>query len=326
MHPAFSVIFLTTLIGTGQGLFLALYTGQVYSLANLLPAQEGQSFYALGSLLSLGLLAAGLVASFFHLGHPERGWRAASQWRTSWLSREVIALPVFMALVLAFAVVHWFGWTQPWFVVKGHVPVDASLVIGFLASVVAFLLYFFTAMIYASLRFLQEWHHWLTAVNYTLLGIASGFLLTAAFAAWLGVDLVVFYGTWGAVFTVAAAVTRGASLYRNTRIQPKSSARTAIGVRHTQVQQRAQGFMGGSFNTREFFHGRSAATLRGVRAAFLVLVFVAPLVLLAGSYLLGSPYLPLAAFGVQYLGLLAERWYFFAEARHPQNLYYQSMA
>jgi len=79
MHPAFSVIFLTTLIGTGQGLFLALYTGQVYSLANLLPAQEGQSFYALGSLLSLGLLAAGLVASFFHLGRPERGWRAAAR-------------------------------------------------------------------------------------------------------------------------------------------------------------------------------------------------------------------------------------------------------
>jgi DMSO reductase anchor subunit len=29
---------------------------------------------------------------------------------------------------------------------------------------------------------------------------------------------------------------------------------------------------------------------------------------------------------VQYIGLLAERWLFFAEARHPQNLYYQRMA
>ena len=326
MHPAFSVILLTTLIGTGQGLFLALYTGQVYSLANLLPAQDGRGFYALGSMLSLGLLAAGLLASFFHLGHPERAWRAASQWRTSWLSREVVALPVFMLLVLAFAVVHFMGWTRPWVVVKGHVPVDASLVIGFLASVVAFLLYFFTAMIYASLRFLQEWHHWLTVMNYTLLGLASGFLLTAAFAAWLGIDLVVFYGTWGAIFTGAAAVTRGASLYRNARIRPKSSARTAIGVRHTQVQQRSQGFLGGSFNTREFFHGRSAATLQGVRTLVLVLVFVAPLLLLAAAYLLASPYLPIAAFAVQYVGLLAERWHFFAEARHPQNLYYQSMA
>ena len=326
MHPAFSVIFLTTLIGTGQGLFLALYTGQVYSLANLLPAQDGRSFYALGSMLSLALLAAGLLASFFHLGHPERAWRAASQWRTSWLSREVIALPLFMALVFAYAVVHFLGWTTPWFVLKGQVRVDASLVLGFVASVLAFLLYFCTAMIYASLRFLQEWHHWLTVANYTLLGIASGFILTAAFSAWLGVDLVAFYGTWGAVFTLAAAVSRGASLYRNARIQPKSSPRTAIGVRHTQVQQRAQGFMGGAFNTREFFHGRRPAALQTVRGLFIALVFVVPLVLLATAHLLASPYLPIAAFSVQYVGLLAERWYFFAEARHPQNLYYQSMA
>jgi DMSO reductase anchor subunit len=326
MHPAFSVIFLTTLIGAGQGLFLALYTGQVYSLANLLPAQDGRTFYALGSALSLVLLALGLVASFFHLGHPERGWRAARRWRTSWLSREVIVLPAFMAVVFAFGAIHFLGWTQPWFVLKGLVPVDASLAIGFFASVLAFLLFVCTAMIYASLRFLQEWHHWLTVANYTLLGIASGFLLAAAFSAWLGVDLVNFYGTWGVVFTLAGAVSRGASLRRNARIQPKSSTRTAIGVRHTQVTQRAQGFLGGSFNTREFLHGRSPKTLQTVRLLFVTLVFVVPLILLGASYLLESPYLPMAAFAVQYVGLIAERWYFFAEARHPQNLYYQSMA
>jgi DMSO reductase anchor subunit len=97
-------------------------------------------------------------------------------------------------------------------------------------------------------------------------------------------------------------------------------------VRHTQVTQRAQGFLGGSFNTREFLHGRSPKTLQTVRLLFVTLVFVVPLILLGASYLLESPYLPMAAFAVQYVGLIAERWYFFAEARHPQNLYYQSMA
>ena len=101
MHPAFSVIFLTTLIGAGQGLFLALYTGQLYSLANLLPVQS-ESFYALGSLTSMVLLIGGLVASVFHLGRPERAWRAATQWRTSWLSREVIALPAAMGLTFLY--------------------------------------------------------------------------------------------------------------------------------------------------------------------------------------------------------------------------------
>ena len=61
MHPAISVILLTTLIGVGQGLFLALYTGQVYSLAHLLEPQDSRSFYAVGSALALAFLAAGLV-------------------------------------------------------------------------------------------------------------------------------------------------------------------------------------------------------------------------------------------------------------------------
>ena len=106
MHPAFSVIFLTTLIGVGQGLFLALYTGQIYSMMKLLPAQDSQSFYAVGSLLALGLLVAGLFASFFHLGRPMRAWRSSSKWRTSWLSREVIILPTTMLLIAFYGAIH----------------------------------------------------------------------------------------------------------------------------------------------------------------------------------------------------------------------------
>ena len=86
MRPTFSIIFLTTLIGAGQGLFLALYSGQLYSAFRVLPEQDPLHFYALGSLLVLVLLMAGLASSFFHLGRPERAWRSASQWRTSWMS------------------------------------------------------------------------------------------------------------------------------------------------------------------------------------------------------------------------------------------------
>jgi len=310
----------------GQGFFLALYTDQVYSLANLLPAQNSQSFYAVGSALSLAFLVGGLLASFFHLGRPERAWRAIARWRTSWLSREVIILPGFMGLVFLYGGVHYFGLTQPWFTIKETLPVDASLVMGLLASVAAFLLFVCTAMIYASVKFLQEWHHPLTVANYTLLGIASGFMLAAAFAAYTGVDLVAFFGAWAVVFTLAALLTRGASLLRNRTLKHKFSPQTAIGVRHTKMAQKAQGFMGGSFNTREFFHGKGPGTLQAVRLLFLLLTFVAPVGLIGAAYMVGSATLPILAFGVQYLGLLLERWYFFAEARHPQNLYYQSMA
>ena len=74
--------------------------------------------------------------------------------------------------------------------------------------------------------------------------------------------------------------------------------------------------MGGSFNTREFFHGRPREVVRAARWALLALLFPVPALLL----FLGEA---TAAFLFLYTGLLAERWYFFAEARHPQNLYYQ---
>jgi DMSO reductase anchor subunit len=326
MHPAFSVIFLTTLIGAGQGLFLALFTGQLYASIKLIEPQ-GAEFYAIGSALSLTLMVAGLVASFFHLGRPERAWRAATKWRTSWLSREVIVLPAMMAIVFFYGIFHWLGWTAPFLMVGGGtLPIDVTFVLGLIGIVFAFALFVCTGMIYASVRFLEEWHSPYTVANFTFLGMASGFMLAAAFSAYLGNHLVGFYGTWAVIFTLLGLATRTASLIRNATLKHKSTLQTAIGVRHRTIEQKSQGFTAGSFNTREFFHHKSPEFLRQVRLAFLVLVFPVPILLVAVAYILHSATLPILAFFVQYVGLLAERWYFFAEARHPQNLYYQSVA
>jgi DMSO reductase anchor subunit len=328
MHPAFSVIFLTTLIGAGQGLFLALFTAQSYALFDLLPSQDGQAFYAHGSAISLLLLAGGLVASFFHLGRPERAWRAASQWRTSWLSREVLVLPAFMATVFCYGVAHLFNWKPVLVTLPGSIAIDLTFLFGVLGTILAFALYICTAMIYACLRFLREWHTPLTVINYVLLGGASGFTLAAAFSAWAAPGLVRFFAGWAVVLTVLGLVGRGASLFRNARLKPKSTLQSAIGIKHPHIVQKTQGAMGGSFNTREFFHGRSNGLLRSLKWIFLMTVFVLPsLLLVLGLSEREAGMLPLAsAFGVQYLGLLAERWFFFAQANHPQNLYYQSVA
>jgi DMSO reductase anchor subunit len=325
MHPAFSVIFLTTLIGVGQGLFLALYTGQLYSVVNVLPVQDSHSFYGLGSLLALAFLAGGLIASVFHLGRPERAWRSAAQWRTSWLSREVIVLPAFMGLTALYGLVHYFDLNPVLFSFSGEFTVDLSLVIGGINTVLAFALFFCTGMIYACIKFLQEWATPLTVVNYVLFGGASGFMLAAAFAAWQGPELVEFYGGWAIVMTGIAFVTRSASLVRNARLKRKSTMQSAIGIRHARIAQKAQGAMAGSFNTREFFHGASPRRYRSVKWIFLVLVFPVPVLLLAMGLASQSSGLLLTAFGVQYVGLLAERWFFFAQANHPQNLYYQAV-
>jgi DMSO reductase anchor subunit len=140
------------------------------------------------------------------------------------------------------------------------------------------------------------------------------------------VALVTPYALAAAILTLLAWVTRSASLMRNARLRPKSSLQSAIGIKHPRIVQKAQGFMGGSFNTREFFHGRSAQLLRSVKWAFLLLVFPLPLLSLALGVNTASTVLLVLAFVLQYLGLLAERWFFFAQANHPQNLYYQTIS
>lgn len=319
MHPAFSVIFLTTLIGAGQGLFLALYSSQVYGAVNMLPLHSGW-FYGMAAVLALVLLVGGLIASFFHLGHPERAWRAASQWRTSWLSREVIALPLTMGLIVLYALANLLGAEVAVF--DSDFPVQVQLLTGSVAVVATLSLYLCTGMIYAGIKFLQEWATPLTPLNYFLLGTASGFSLAAVIAVLYAPDLLEFYAGWALVLTVVAAFTRLASLLRNAHLKPRSSLQSAIGARHTQVRQRAMGMMGGSYNTREYFHGRSRVFLKSVKWIFLLLTFPVPAGFLWIGFANGAFFPIFMAFVIQYVGLLFERWFFFAQANHPQNLYY----
>ncbi|VAW83190.1 Anaerobic dimethyl sulfoxide reductase chain C, anchor subunit, partial [hydrothermal vent metagenome] len=198
--------------------------------------------------------------------------------------------------------------------------------VGAGASLLGFTLFLCTGMIYACIKQLQEWATPLTVINYTLLGSASGFLLATAFAAWQGSELTDFFGGWAILMTVVAFITRSASLIRNARIKHKSSLETAIGIRHVRIEQKAQGFMCGSFNTREYFHGASPSLFSLIKWAFLVLVFPVPLVLVSIGLGAQAFSLLMAAFLAQYLGLLLERWFFFAQANHPQNLYYQTVS
>lgn len=326
MHPAFSVIFLTTLIGAGQGLFLALFVVQALGVPEALPQQDGISFYATGSAISLVLLVGGLIASFFHLGHPERAWRSAAKWRTSWLSREVIVLPAVMGAVFLYGVLHYYGINVNILGLANPQLGALTFWIGLGGVLACIALFVCTGMIYACLKFIEEWHSPLTLINYTLLGCASGFILATALSAVVAPDLVRFYGWASLVLTLAAFVFRAASLIRNKRIRHMSNLQTAIGVKHAKIQQKAQGAMGGSFNTREFFHGKTREVVRAVKWSFLILVFPVPLLLLWAGLAQHDTAFFAIAFVTQYLGLLAERWYFFAQAKHPQNLYYQAIS
>lgn len=270
-------------------------------------------FYWVGSLLAAALSVLGLAASFFHLGRPARAWRSAAMWRTSWLSREVIVLPAFIAAVLLYGLGHALGWS-------------GAVWIGAFASIACLGLFLCTAMIYACLKFLQEWATPLTVLNFFLLGTASGFTLAAPFAFLLAPQFAEPYAFAAMGFTLGAWFSRTASLARNARLRPRSTLQSATGVRNRRVVQQSQGFTGGSFNTQEFFHGTTTAFLRAVKWGFFLFTFAVPLALITAGLVFHALSLFATAFVVQYAGLIAERWFFFAEANHPQNLYYQAIA
>ena len=308
MNPAFSVIVFTTVAGAAQGLVVALAVAVLAGVA-IAPA-----FLGFALLAAMVLLVVGLGASFLHLGRPERAWRAAMMWRTSWLSREVIALPVFIGVVALW-----------WLALRvGPGPVWTSLLFPLVAIAGAALLWYCTAMIYACLRFIEEWSHPLTLINYTLTGLASGLLLGTALATLGGEGT--FAGVTGPSALVVTGVgwaTRMLALRRNATLVPRSTLQSATGIRSAPLVQKSMGMSAGSFNTREFFHGVSRAALQRIRLIAIGLAFVLPALLMAWALAGGPAAAWLFALLVQAPGLVADRWLFFAQARHPQNLYYQ---
>jgi DMSO reductase anchor subunit len=304
MNPAFSVVIFTTVAGAAQGLVVTLAFAV---LAGLAPAT---GFVSMALAVAVAMLVIGLGASFLHLGHPERAWRAALMWRTSWLSREVIVLPALIGVVGLW-----------WLTLRAGI--DTPL-LPVAAIVLAALLWYCTAMIYACLRFIQEWAQPLTLVNFTLIGLSSGLVMTCGLGALAGEGrLVQWVGPVALLTTLTACMTRMLALRRNAAMRPRSTLQSATGICSPNLLQKSMGMSAGAFNTREFFHGVSAAALKQVKWCFIVLGFAVPSGLLLWGIGAPSELAWVLAALVQMPGLLAERWFFFAQARHPQNLYYQ---
>lgn len=312
MRPPWSMIIFTTLAGAGQGLLLVLVPLDLLHRVGVVEAPT--LVFTVGALAVLLLAGGGLLAATFHLGHPLRAWRAMAMWRTSWLSREVIVLPSFMAMVALWGAGHMAGWPVP----------QVGAAAGWVAAALALLLYVCTGMIYGAVKAIRAWATPLTPLNFGLIGVASGALLATALGAALAPSLAPGLAALTVAATLLAAATRGATLWRNLHLPAKTTLQTAIGMRHPRIRQISQGSMGGSFNTREFFHGKPDGFVRRMRWVAGLLGFAVP----ALSLLVVAPNPALVSVLclLQLPGLLAERWSFFAEGQHTQNLYYRAVA
>jgi DMSO reductase anchor subunit len=326
MRPAFSVLFLTTLIGVGQGLLIAMVAGQFYFVIGAPDLKASGGYYAFGSLIALGFLAAGLLASFFHLSHPERGMRAITRWRTSWLSREVILLPLVMGAAFLYGVLHFFDFSPVLLTFGNRKALDLAMAAGFVAGGLSGLLFITTGMIYACVRFIPQWASFWTVGNYLFMGLASGFTLAAVYSGMMKSPFTSFMVIAALGLTLLAGGCRLWSFIRNAKMKNAVTLKSAIGHHHDRIRQISRGFMGGSFNIEEFFHPGKPEMVGRLAYLSLILAFGLPAGLLASAWLGGGVAVLAAAFVIQYLGLFIERWVFFAEGRHIQNIYYQGMA
>src|SRR5690554_2512166 len=318
MHPALSVIFFTTLSGAGYGLLA--WSGLTIALlalrGGLSPALEGVQLAGLG--LGLVLSTIGLLCSLAHLGRPGRAWRAFSQWRTSWLSREgVLAVATPMPLLAAMALLLWM---EP-----GATRAAWLACLGLLLAVLALATVACTAMIYASLKPIPAWRHPLVLPVYLLFALLTGLALQlVVMAAMLPgqgpagmLPTLVLFGLvlsvlkwlyWRAIDAAPAPATRGA----------------AVGLPDREVRLFERPHTEANFVTREMVFEvarRHAFRLRLAAVAGLVAVPLLASVLMLLGWLPALGTTGLAAIGLL-AGAFAERWLFFAQARHVVSAYY----
>ncbi|HAE09784.1 MAG TPA: hypothetical protein DCG26_06490, partial [Alphaproteobacteria bacterium] len=300
MRPAWSIIFFTSISGLGFGLAAWVVLGFV-DLA------QPQHIFGVGGIVLL-LIGAGLLSSTLHLGHPERAWRALSQWRSSWLSREgVLAVLAMLTLV---------GWGWHLFAV-GTPPLWMNIAAAALMAVTVYA----TSMIYASLKTVARWHHPLTPICYLMFAAAGGLLAILFLLAVLGqangaafemVVLLAMASAWGVKLVwwqLAGAEGSGSTLASATGLGSLGTVRSIMPP-HTSENylQHEMGFVVARKHAAQL--RLIALGLGGGVPCLLVIIDAASVIGLG------------IALAAHIAGVFVERWLFFAEAKHTVSLYY----
>jgi DMSO reductase anchor subunit len=301
MHPATSIIVFTTLSGLGYGLAVVL------GLGFLDPSLPSTKFVYVASL---SLIGVGLLSSLLHLRNPQRAWRALSQWRSSWLSREgVMAVATFVPLTLNAALAIF---------ADRH---DAILgLIGVLGALVTV---YCTSMIYASLRTVGSWHTKLTPLCFVLFSLAGGFLFASALAG--GTELIVML--LALLLLLLALIAKMVWRNRATTLVPLSTPESATGlgfIGKVRLFERPHAL--DNYLTREmgFRVARKHAAKLWVIAFVCGAILPILTLLIAMSVGGGLTAQLVLIIGVvaHLLGVFVERWLFFAEAKHAVMNYY----
>lgn len=339
MRPAFSIIVFTVLSGAGYGL---LFLCGLLVVGAGIPASYGAASFAdfhsgaaaatsmlpdpriaLALFLATGtaLVSLGLLASVAHLGQPLRAWRAFSQWRSSWLSREgVLSLLTYLPIIA----LAWLLFTRS----PATAANDVARICGLLLMLCSAATVFCTVHIYSSLKPVRAWHDGHVPYAYFVLGLYSGALWLVALD-WLPISGAVHGDTGRNVWLVNAIMLGPACAWIKSHYWsgldtatavPNAGAATGL-ERFGKVRSFEQPHTEENYLTHEMGFVLARKHSRRLRSIALWLIVLAPITMFPISWLIGW----LAAwfallFGMA--GIFVERWLFFAEARHAVIAYY----
>ena len=299
MRPAFSLIVFTTLSGLGFGLAAIIGLGLITAPTAF--------WWLVYNGVALALIGAGVVSSTMHLGHPERAWRAMTQWRSSWLSREGVLAALTSILLFGFAV-------------DGYMNGAPNFVLGVAVAILSLLTIWCTAMIYASLKTVARWFHPLTPFMFVGYALAGGLIAAVTMDAMANGDASVL--TQPALLALLSAAVVAVLWSKQAGAEGSGStpeSATGLGalgpVRmlmppHSEENwlQHEMGFV---------VARKHADTLRKISLG--LAIFLPGLALLAAA---SSPVALVLAALIHIAGVMVSRWLFFAEAKHTVTLYY----
>jgi len=287
MHPASSIIIFTSFSGFGFGLLFYLGFGLSVSRGILELI-----------LLVIAYLSAvgGLIASTFHLGHPERAFKAYKQWKTSWLSREAWLATGALLFMTVYGI--------------GLVFFDQVLgFAGIIGGLLSIATVFSTAMIYANIKAVPRWNTSLTPILFLVIAVT-------------GASIIAGLGEITLILLLITAIIQVAYWIKGDRAfnKSKTTINTATGLgREEMIRLFASPHTGTNYLLREFIYiiGRRHASK--LRLISLVMMIGIPIVLLSNSIHFG---ISMIATICHLAGVLVSRWLFFAQAEHVVGLYY----
>ena len=312
MHPAFSVIFFTVVSGAGYALISLLC---LFNFLNFGMLIDKNTFFII-AITSAVLFTMGLISSTFHLANPKNAWRAFMRFKTSWLAREGLLAILFYPILALYLYFIYIDMQINNFMLMQYY--------SFLIFTISTVIIYCTGMIYACLKTIPQWNTIWTPINYITIGFALAALIFFFILNLNGYDTTSYenYILSMIAFSLATKLTYY-FVIRLPKYNIADATNAAVKLKSTNVRLLDVGHTGGTFLTDEFGYKVAERKLFRIKILSIFSGFIIPFFLIyTYSFIYENIALCSLAIFLSFIGMISERWLFFAQAKHVVNLYH----